>query len=130
MSNIFQRKKLVKSMSQAPNLCRLLYRSKFESQHKNHKMENCGKNCVICPYILKASLYQFKQVKKFLLLKNSFNCESNILIYAVIFQGCKEEYIGAEAYLVKERINIYRKNIRQAQYQQMEVEKYLSACSD
>ena len=131
MSNIFQRKKLVKSMSQAPNLCRLLYRSKFESQHKNHEMENCGKNCVICPYILKASLYQIKQVKKFILLKNSFNCESNILIYAVIFQGCKGEYIGAEAYLVvKERINIYRKNIRQAQYQQLEDEKYLSTCSD
>ena len=54
MSNIFQRKKLVKSMSQAPNLGRLLCRSKFESQHKNHEVRNCEKNCVSCPYLSKS----------------------------------------------------------------------------
>ena len=37
-SNIFHRKKLVKSISQAPNLGRSLCRSKFESQHKNYKV--------------------------------------------------------------------------------------------
>ena len=49
-------------MSQAPNLGRLLCRSKFESQGKNNKVKNRRKNCVSCPYLLKASLYQFKQV--------------------------------------------------------------------
>ena len=53
-----------KSMNQATNLERLLCRSKFKSQHKNHDVKNCGKNCVSCPYLLKASLYQFKQVNK------------------------------------------------------------------
>ena len=79
-SSIFQRKKLVKFMSQAPNLGRLLSRSKFESQHKNHEVKNCGKNCVSCSYLLKASLHQFKRVNKTFLLKNSFNCESSDLI--------------------------------------------------
>ena len=51
-------------MIQAPNLGRLLCRSKFESQHKYHEVKNCGKNCVSCPYLLKASLYQFKQDNK------------------------------------------------------------------
>ena len=97
VSTISQRKKLAKSLSQAPNLVRLLYRSKFESQNKNNELKKCGKNFVISPYLLKASLYQFKRVKKFLLLKNSFNCESIILIYVDIFQGCKEEYIGRES---------------------------------
>ena len=78
-SSIFQRKKLVKFMSQAPNIGRLLSRSKFESQHKNHEVKNCGKNCVSC-YLLKASLHQFKRVNKTFLLKNSFNCESSDLI--------------------------------------------------
>ena len=64
MSNIFQRKKLVKSMSEAANLGRLLCRSKFESQRKNHEVKNCGKNWVSCPYLLKASLHQFKRVNK------------------------------------------------------------------
>ena len=44
MSNIFQRKKLVKSMTQASILGRLLCRSKFESQHKNHEVKKYG-NC-------------------------------------------------------------------------------------
>ena len=44
MSNIFQRKKLVKSMTQASSLGRLLCRSKFESQHKNHEVKKYG-NC-------------------------------------------------------------------------------------
>ena len=64
MSNIFQRKKLVKSMRQVPNLGRLLCRSKFESQHKNHGVKNCGKNWVNCLYLLKASLHEFKQGNK------------------------------------------------------------------
>ena len=86
MPNIFQRKRLIKSMSHAPNLGRLLCRSKFKPQ------QYCGMNCISCPYLLKACLYQFKRVNKTFLLWNSFNCESSNLIYVVICQGCKEEY--------------------------------------
>ena len=129
MSDIFQRKKLVKSMSQAPNLVRLLYRSKFESQHKNNEVKNCGKNSTSCPYLLKALLCQCKRVKKTFLLKNSLNCESSNLIY-VICQGCKEEYVGEKGCLLKERINIYRQHIRQPQYQQLAVEEHLRTCGD
>ena len=130
MSNIFQRKKLVKSMSQAPNLSILLCRSKFESQHKNHEVKNYGKNCVSYPNVLKASLYQFKRVDKTFLLKKSFNCESSNLIDVVICQGCKEEYIGETGYIVKERVNIYRQHIKQPQYQQLAVEEHLRTCGD
>ena len=84
MPNIFQGKKLAKSMSQAPNLGRLRSRSKFESQHNNHEVKNCRKNSVSCPYLLKASLYQFKRDKK------TFHQSSN-LIYVIICQGCKEK---------------------------------------
>ena len=90
MSNIFQRKKLVKCLSAAPNLGRLLCRSKCESQRKNHEVKNCGKNGVSCPYLFKTPLYQFKRVNETVLLKNSINCESINLIYVVICQGCKE----------------------------------------
>ena len=93
-------------------------------------MKICGKNCGSCPYLLKASLYQFKRVNKTFLLKNSFNCESSNLIYVAICQGCKEEYIGETGCLVNERINIYRLLIRQPQYQQLAVEEYLRTCGD
>ena len=130
LSNFFQRKKLVESMSKAPNYGRLLCRSKFESQYKNHKVRNCGKNCVSCPYLLKASLYQFKRVNKTFLLKNSCNCESCNLVYVITCQGCKEGYTGETGYLVKERINIYIQHIRQRQYQQLAVEEHLRTCGD
>ena len=130
MSGIFQRKKLVKSMNQILNLGMLLCRSKFESQHKNHEVKNCGKNSTSCPYLLKALLCQCKRVKKTFLLKNSFNCESSNLIYVVICQEYKEEYIGETDCLVKERINIYRQHIRQSQYQQMAVEEHLRTHGD
>ena len=60
--------------------------------------------------LLKASLHQFKLVNKTFFLKNSFNCESSNLIYVVICQGCKEEYIGQTDCLVKERIKICRQH--------------------
>ena len=93
-------------------------------------MKNCGKNYVSCPYLLKAFLYQFKRVKKTLLLKSSFNCESSNLIYVVICQGCKEEYTGETGCLVKDRINIYRQHIRQPQYQQLVAKENLRTCGD
>ena len=130
LSDIFQRKKLVKSMSQEPNLGRLLCRSKFESQHKNHEKENGRKNCISCSYLLKASLYQFKRVKKTFLLKNSFNCESSNLIYVVICQESKEKCIGQTGCLVKERINIYRQHMTQLQYQQLAAKEHLRTYGD
>ena len=47
------------------------------------------------------------------------------LINVIIFQGCKEEYIGESGCLVKERISVYMHYIRQPQYQQMKVEDHL-----
>ena len=66
------------------------------------------------------------------MLKNSFNWSnlSSNLIYVVICERCKEEYIGETGCLVKERTNIYRQHIRQPQYQQLAVQKYLRTCGD
>ena len=103
MSHILQRKKLVKSMSQAPNLGRLLCRAKFESQRKNHEVKNYGTNCVTYLYLLKASLYQYKRGKKTFLLKNSFNCESSNLSYLPRTQRriCRKNGLSSE------RVNKY-----------------------
>ena len=64
------------------------------------------------------------------MLKSSFYCESSKLIYVVIWQGCKEEYIEETGCLVKERINIYRQHTRQPQYQHLAVEEHLRICED
>ena len=92
-------------------------------------MKNCEKNCVSCPYRLKASLYQFKRVNKTFLLKNPCNCESSNLIYAVIFLESKEEiyiYIYIRNRLSSERANKYL----QKTHQTAAVEEHLRTCAD
>ena len=69
MSNVFNGKKLINSMPQAPNVERLLRKSKFMSVEEHFHVNSCGKNCVCCPYLLKASSYLFERVNKVLLLK-------------------------------------------------------------
>ena len=64
MFNVFSAKKLINSIPQAPNLEHLLCESKFMPVKENFHVNSCGKNCVCCPYLLKASSYLFKRVKK------------------------------------------------------------------
>ena len=93
-------------------------------------MKNCRKNRCSCLCLLKTPLCQFKQVNKTFFLKNPFNRESNNLIYTVICQGCKEEHVAETVCLRKQQISVYRKHIRQQQYQQMAIEEHLHTCGD
>ena len=69
MSNVFNGKKLINSMRQAPNLERLLCKSKFLPVEEHFHVNSCGKNYVCCPYLLKASSYLFKRVNKVFFVK-------------------------------------------------------------
>ena len=51
-------------------------------------------------------------------------------ICVVIYQGCKEEYIGETGCLVKEPINIHRQHMRQSQYQELAFKEHLLTCGD
>ena len=55
MLNAFSSKKLINSMNQGPILERLLCKSKFMPAEENFHVTSCGKNCVCCPYLVKAS---------------------------------------------------------------------------
>ena len=58
------------------------------------------------------------------------NCEINNLIYVIICQWCKKEYIGGTSCLVKEWISIYIQNIRGPEYQLLTVEEHLGICKN
>ena len=93
-------------------------------------MKNRGKTCVSCFYRLKASLYLFKLVYKTFLLKTCINCKSSNIIYIVIPQRCKEEYIKYVECLVKKQTNIDRQHIIQSQYHQSTIEEHLRTSGD
>ena len=130
MSKVTEKKTLINSKRQAPNLQRLLCKSNFHSTEVAYQTKHCGKNCVCCPYLLTDSSYKFKRVNKTFNLKTNFDCESKNLIYVVICETCKEEYIGETGCTVKQRLNIYRQHIRQPEYQQIDVEEHLRLCSN
>ena len=54
--------KIINSMRETPNLESLLCKAKFMSLEDNFYVNSCGKNCVCCPYLLKATSYLFKRV--------------------------------------------------------------------
>ena len=56
---------------------------------------NCSdERCECCNYLLINDHYTFKNVQITFKLKNRFTCDSFNLIYVVICDTCKEEYIG------------------------------------
>ena len=59
-------KQQINSMRQVPIVERLLYKSKLMPVEENFHVTSsgCRKNCVCCPYRLKASSYLFKRVNK------------------------------------------------------------------
>ena len=66
-------------------------------------------------------------------LINRFTCHSFKLIYVVICDTCKEEYIGETREgktKVRDRVRVYRQHIRQPHYQQLKVEEHLRVCGN
>jgi len=126
--DIFKNYRLIDSKRQAPNLEKLLCKSQFLSQEQVFRTSNCGKHCFCCDYIREGESYKFLNFEKEFNLKCAFNCESINLIYVVICDGCKEEYIGQTGGPLKDRLRIYRQHIRQPEYQKIKVEGHLRVC--
>ena len=84
-------------------------------------------------YLLINDHYTFKNVQITFELKNRFTCDSFNVIYLAICDKCKEEYIGEtgeEKMKLRDRIRVYCQHIRQSQYQQLKVHRYLRVCGN
>ena len=77
--------------------------------------------------------YTFKNIQITFKLKNRFTCDTFNLIYVIICDTCKEEYIGETGEgktKLRDRVRVYRQHIRQPQYQQLKVEGHLRVCGN
>ena len=77
--------------------------------------------------------YTFKNFQITFKLKNRFTCDSFNLIYAIIYDTCKEEYIGETVEgktKLRDRVRVYHQRIRQPHYQQLKVEGHLRVCGN
>ena len=94
MSNVFNGKKLIISMRQAPNLERLLCKSKFMLVEEHFHVNSCGKICVCCPYLLKASSYLFKRVNKIIFLKIILIARGETLFMSLFVKDAKKSILA------------------------------------
>ena len=89
----FHNIKLIQSKRQSPNLKKLLTKAEFGEVLSG--TFNCSDTrCECCNYLLINDHYTFKNDQITLKLKNRLTCDSFNLIYVVICDTCKEEYIG------------------------------------
>ena len=128
----FHNIKLIKSKRQPPNLKKLLTKAAYEEALAS-TFTCTDKRYECCNYLLINDHYTFKNVQITFKLKNRFTCDSFNLIYVVICDKCKEEYIGETGEgktKLRDRVRVYRQHIRQPQYQQLKVEGHLRVCGN
>ena len=119
---------LIQSKRQPPNLKKLLTKAEYGEVFSG--TFNCSdKRCECCNYLLKNDHYTFENVQITLKLKNRFTCDS----FNLICDACKEEYIGETGEgktKLRDRVRVYRQQIRQPHYQQLKVEGHLRVCDN
>ena len=83
----------MQSKRQLPNLKNLLTKAEYGEVLSG--TFNCSdKRCECCYYLLINDHCTFKNVQITFNLQNRFTCDSCNLLYVVICDTCKEEYIG------------------------------------
>ena len=124
LSKIFAKYKWIDCKRQSSNLKRLLC-FRLLTNKPTFKTTKCRKSCFCWDYIVEAELFKFKNWHKPFILKSNFNWETLNLIYVIICCASNEKYIGQTGGQLKERLSIYRQDIRQPGYEKIEVERHL-----
>ena len=123
---------LIQNKRQPPSLKKLLTREEYGEVLSG--TFNCSdKRCEYCSYLLINGHCTFKNIQITFELKNRFRCDSFNLIYVIIYDTCKEEYIGETGEgktKLRDRVRVYRQHIRQPHYQQLKVEGHLRVCGN
>ena len=74
-----------------------------------------------CDYITEPEHFEFKNWHQPFSLKSNLNCETPNLTYVIISSGCNKECIAQTGGQLKDRLNIYRKHIRQLEYEKIKL---------
>ena len=123
----FENLRVIKSKWQAPVLKKILTKAEF-SQKKVGVLKCPDKRCEYCASLVLGNSYTFKNVDKTFNLKAHFSCDSSNLLYIVICPTCGEKCTGETGVgktKLRDRVRVYRQNIRQPEYQKRNVEEHL-----
>ena len=89
------------------------------------------KRCECCASLFLGNSYTFKNVDKTFSSKAHFSCDSSNLLCIIICPTCGEEYnveTGVDKTKLRNRVRVYRHNIRKPEYQKLEVGEHFRTC--
>ena len=122
--------KLIKSQRQ-PSSLKILLSGVIYSNNKEPCSKKHTKTRSAClDYIKKGSFHSFKTIGDIFYIKEDMTCESSNLIHVVTCSTCSEEYIGETGEgktRFCDRVRVYRRHIRQLQYQYLNCEEHFRA---
>ena len=98
--NVFKETNLVPNFQQINRYVHL-------KLHLKCRRPNCG-NCI---YLIECSSFQFKNGTVFR-IKCSMTCTTKSIIYVITCRRCNENYIGQTGLTIRQRMTIYRQQIR------------------
>lgn len=128
MKTVLEDFTVIKSKRQLPNLKRLLTRAKFCTQEKTPQVQKCGRpNCGLCNFLLEGQFYKSKSGYTFK-VKFPMSCDVKNVIYIIICNGCKEEYVG-ETNELRKRMTVHRQHIRDPKVRILKVSGHIDTCS-
>ena len=128
--------KIIVARRQPPNLLRSLSLSVTRDQNQNYQLpkdstfSKCtDPRCQFCQLVITSSTYTTKNGT--LLKRNQpMCCKTMDLIYVLICQKCKGEYVGETGVTINERTNLHRSQIIHEKYRKLKVSQHIFHCSN
>ena len=126
--------KIIVARRQPPNLLRSLSLSVTRDQNQNSQLpkdstfSKCtDPRCQFCQLVITSSTYTTKNGT--LLKRNQpMCCKTMDLIYVLICQKCKGEYVGETGVTINERTNLHRSQIIHEKYRKLKVSQHIFHC--
>ena len=128
--------KIIVARRQPPNLLLSLSLSVTRDQNQNSQLpkdstfSKCtDPRCQFCQLVITSSTYTTKNGT--LLKRNQpMCCKTMDLIYVLICQKCKGEYVGETGVAINERTNLHRSQIIHEKYRKLKVSQHIFHCSN
>jgi len=126
---------MIVARRQPPSLLRQLSLSIFRDHdikidHNQPKYTKCDSNkCIFCTIVISDDSYTTKN-GTVLTRNQAMSCKSMDLLYVLICNNCKEEYVGETGVAINERTNLHRSQIITEEYRNLKVSKHIHRCGN
>jgi ferredoxin len=128
MEKVMSKTKYIHAKRQPPNLKRILTTDAFTDKQECHTVKTCGQNCETCKILIEGPSINFTVDHEQFIVKYNFSCTTKNVIYVIICNNYKAEYIGESGNELKTRMTVHRQQIRDSNLRTLKVSKHIYTC--